>query len=311
MLTYTPLIQSLDVSFPLNVEVLRLDKIHESISGNKWFKLKYNLQKAQEQNVNTIVTFGGAYSNHIAATASACKLFNIKCFGIIRGEETVLNPTLIEAKENGMLLEFVSREKYSQKTEPSFKDYLQTKYGDHLLIPEGGNNREGAIGCQEIIEQKWDYDYILCACGTATTFSGIVSTIKSTTTVIGISVLKGENNLPFEASNILNQIAPQTHYIINGNDEIEKDTISEHCITSNFSFNGYANYYQPLIDFKSKFEMQYDFPLDYIYTNKLFYATFDLIANQKFKKNSKILVIHSGGLQGNNGFEKRYNIKRI
>ncbi|MDX2174487.1 MAG: pyridoxal-phosphate dependent enzyme [Bacteroidota bacterium] len=306
MLTYTPLIQSLVVSFPLKADVLRLDKLHESISGNKWFKLKYNLQKAQKQNVNTIITFGGAYSNHIAATASACKLFNLNSVGIIRGEETVLNPTLIEAKENGMQLEFVSREQYSKRNEQDFKDYLQTKYGNHLLIPEGGNNKEGAIGCQEIIEQKWDYDYILCACGTATTFSGIVSNIKSKTTVIGISVLKGENNLPFDSSIMTNEISPQKKYTIMGNDEIEKDIISEHCITSNYSFNGYANYYQPLIDFKSKFEMQYDIPLDYIYTTKLFYGVFDLMAKQKFKKDSKILVIHSGGLQGNKGFEQRF-----
>lgn len=306
MLTYTPFIQSLEVSFPFKVDVLRLDKIHEKISGNKWFKLKYNLQKAQEQTINTLITFGGAYSNHIAATASACQLFNIKSVGIIRGQETVLNDTLIEAKQNGMLLEFVSREVYSQKTEQPFKDYLQTKYGNHLLIPEGGNNKEGAIGCQEIIEQKWDYDYILCACGTATTFAGIVSTVKSKTIVIGISVLKGENNLPFDASIMTNEISPQKKYMIKGNNEIEKDIISEHFITSNFSFKGYANYYQPLIEFKSKFEMQYDIPLDYVYTNKLFYAVFDLMAKQKFKKDSKILVIHSGGLQGNKGFEQRF-----
>jgi len=306
MLTYTPFIQPLQVNFPCQLDVLRLDKIHENISGNKWFKLKYNLQKAQEKNVNTIITFGGAYSNHIAATASACKLFNIKSVGIIRGEENVLNPTLIEAKENGMLLEFVSREVYSQKTEQSFKDYLQTKYGNHLLIPEGGNNCEGILGCREIIKSEWDYDYILCACGTATTFAGIVSTIRSKTTVIGISVLKGENKLPNDVKKILLEMYPQKKYSINGNEELENEIISQNCILSNYSFNGYANYYQPLVDFKNDFESKHSIPLDYVYTNKIFFAAFDLIAKQKFRENSKILIIHSGGLQGNKGFEQRF-----
>jgi 1-aminocyclopropane-1-carboxylate deaminase len=306
MLTYTPFIQPLEVNFPYQLDILRLDKIHESISGNKWFKLKYNLQKAQEQHIVTIITFGGSYSNHIAATASACKLFNIKSVGIIRGEENVLNSTLIEAKENGMLLEFVSRERYSQKTEQSFKDYLQNKYGNHLLIPEGGNNCEGVLGCQEIIKSEWDYDYILCACGTATTFAGIVSTIRSKTTVIGISVLKGENKLPNDVKKILLEMYPQKKYSINGNEELENEIISQNCILSNYSFNGYANYYQPLIDFKNDFECKHSIPLDYVYTNKIFFAAFDLIAKQKFRENSKILIIHSGGLQGNKGFEQRF-----
>lgn len=306
MLTYTPFIQSLELSFPLKVDVLRLDKIHENISGNKWFKLKYNLQKAQKQNVDTIITFGGAYSNHIAATASACKLFNLKSVGIIRCEEHVLNPTLIEAKENGMFLEFVSREVYSKKTKQSFKDYLHTKYGNHLLIPEGGNNSEGVLGCKEIIKPEWEYDYILCACGTATTFAGIVSAIERAAKVIGISVLKGENKLSISVMNILNEMYPQKNDVINGDEEFEKEIISQNCILSNYSFNGYAHYYQPLIDFKIDFENKHNIPLDYVYTNKLFYAVFDLMEKQKFSENSKILIIHSGGLQGNKGFEQRF-----
>jgi len=306
MLVYNPIIQAIDVPFNYKVDVLRLDKLHEKISGNKWFKLKYNLQKAQEQNIDTIITFGGAYSNHIAAAASACKLFNFKSIGIIRGDESVINPTLIKAKENGMQLEFVTRELYSKKNESEFKNYLQTKFGNHYLIPEGGNNSEGILGCNEIINPEWNYDYIMCACGTATTYTGIVSNINTDTKVIGISVLKGENKLPGEVEKILNGIYPKKNYNIKGNDELDNEFISRNCIISNYSFNGYANYYKPLIDFKMEFEKKYSIPLDYVYTNKLFFAAFDLMMKQKFKENAKILLIHSGGLQGNKGFEQRF-----
>ncbi len=327
MLVYNPIIQKLNTPFDYELDVLRLDMLHESISGNKWFKLKYNLQKAQQQNINTIVTFGGAYSNHIAAAANACKFFKLKSVGIIRGEEITLNPTLIQAKENGMILEFVSRETYSKKNDKEFKNYLQTKYGNHYLIPEGGNNLEGVLGCTEIIKSEWDYDYVLCACGTATTYAGIVSTINSNSKVLGISVLKGENKLPNDVELILKklthhvdegsdlspsndcfvtEIAHRTDVKINGNEEFETEIISENCITSNYSFNGYANYYQPLIDFKNNFETQYNIPLDYVYTNKLFFAAFNLMLKQKLKKNANVLVIHSGGLQGNRGFEERF-----
>ncbi len=307
MLPYTPIIQTIEVPFNCQVDVLRLDKLHETISGNKWFKLKYNLQKAKNQNLKTVITLGGAYSNHIAATASACKLFGFNCIGIIRGEKNeLLNSTLLKAKEEGMQLEFVSRQIYDTKIQEEFKNYLQTKYGNHYLIPEGGNNLEGALGCIEIIKPQWNYDYIFCACGTATTYAGLVGSVNNSTKVIGISVLKGENKLPYEAIKQLKEICPSNNYDINGNEEMDNDIIKTNCILSNYSFNGYANYYQPLIDFKIKFETKNNFALDYVYTNKLFFAAFDLITKQKIKKNAKILLLHSGGLQGNKGFEERF-----
>ncbi len=309
MLAYQPLIQTIHTSFNYQVDVLRLDKLHQSITGNKWFKLKYNLQNAIDNNLQTVITFGGAYSNHIAATASACKLFGLKCIGIIRGDESeLLNTTLQKAKENGMLLEFISRNTYLKKNEQAFNNYLQNKYGQHYLIPEGGNNLEGALGCQEIIKPEWNYDYILCACGTATTFTGIIASAKNTV-IVGISVLKGENKLPFEVKKLLNKLNLKTNFIINGNEELYKSELNNNCILSDYSFNGYANYYKPLIDFKNQFETKYKIPLDYIYTNKLFFASFDLIQKEKFKKKSKILIIHSGGLQGNIGFEERFRNK--
>ena len=208
-------------------------------------------------------------------------------------------------KINGMLLEFVSREFYSKKTEQIFKDYLQNKYGNHYLIPEGGNNLEGILGCTEIVQPQWDYDYILCTCGTATTYAGIISSVKNNI-VVGISVLKGENKLPNDVSKILKEISPKVNFIINGDEELRNEMISSNCILSNYSFNGYANFYKTLIDFKIDFENKYTILLDYVYTNKLFFAAFDLMTKHKFKKNAKILILHSGGLQGNKGFEQRF-----
>lgn len=321
MLHYSPIIQSLQLNLNYQVDVLRLDLLHQEISGNKWFKLKHNLLKAVVENHNLIITFGGAFSNHIAATAAACKLFNIKCVGIIRGEEQN-NPTLEQAKQNGMQLHFVSREFYSQKNEIAFKNYLTEKFGAHYLIPEGGNNVEGVLGCMEIAatnftndtnyvgENSWQtYDYIFCACGTGTTFAGILASAKPNQTVIGISVLKGEHKLPQETENLLQEIFPERNLKVFGNEAVEKNNIENHCIINQYAFSGYAKFDKALIDFKNEFEREQKIPLDYVYTNKLFFAAFDLMKQNKLKANSKILIVHSGGLQGNKGFEERYHLK--
>jgi 1-aminocyclopropane-1-carboxylate deaminase len=310
MLSYTPIIDTLIANSNYLVDVLRLDLIHPHISGNKWFKLKYNLKKAITQNHKTIITFGGAYSNHIAATAAACKLFNLNSIAVIRSEEPQeLNYTLAEAQKNGMQFYFVSREMYAQKSELNFKKQLIEKFGNHYLIPEGGTNYEGVIGCKEIILPHWDYDYILCACGTATTFAGLISSAHSKQIIIGISVLKGDINLASDVKLLLE--SEKINLTINGNEELEKLIINSNCIVNSYCFNGYAKFNKILVDFKIDFEKKYKLPLDYIYTNKLVYAAFDLIAKKKFKANSKILIIHSGGLQGNKGFEERYHLSPI
>lgn len=313
MITYDPIIQKLNsglfTEHNLVVEVLRLDLIHPEISGNKWFKLKRNLQKAKVENFKTIITFGGAFSNHIAATAAACKLEGFHSVGIIRGERTEnLNPTLLKAKENGMLLHFVNRETYSLKTDEQFKNELTKIFGDHYLIPEGGNNEEGVLGCTEILKPEWDHDIIFCACGTAATYAGILASSRSDQFVVGISVLKGENTLVKDALDQLHSVFPTQKFTIHGNEVLEKKVISESCITNNYCFNGYAKMNKELISFKNKFETDFSIPLDYIYTNKLFYAVFDLIQQNKIQPSSKILIIHCGGLQGNKGFEERYQL---
>lgn len=289
--------------------MLRLDLIDPEISGNKWFKLQHNLNKAIAGNFDTIITFGGAFSNHIAATAAACKRYQLKAIAIIRGEEQLpLNTTLAKARENGMQLHFVSRQLYSQKTSEAFNAYLLNNFGRHYLIPEGGNNAAGIIGCKDIVKQQWDYDYILCACGTGTTFAGLVAAAKPGQTVIGISVLKGENKLPQETADMLRVagITIDLQQSISGNEALEQPFINRHCIINTYCFSGYAKCDKQLLDFKNNFEAAHNLPLDHVYTAKLFYAVTDLLKQQKLKPGSGILVVHSGGLQGNKGFEERY-----
>lgn len=312
MLHYTPVIQSLFADSDYQVDVLRLDLIDESISGNKWFKLKRNIESAQKQSQQQLLTFGGAYSNHIAATASACKRFGLKGIGVIRGERPqTLNATLFKAEEEGMRLHFVSRETYSQKESASFLQSLESEFGKFYLIPEGGNNDAGILGCTEILNKEWNYDYILCACGTGATYCGVLAKAKENQIVIGISVLKGENRMPAEVNRTFETIFSEQNKQVVGNEELEKEVILQNCITNLYAFKGYASYDEQLIAFKKEFEHTFKLNLDYIYTSKLTYALFDLMKHKKFRKDSKILFIHSGGLQGNKGFESRYQLNEI
>ena len=251
MISYEPIIQNLILESSHQVDILRLDLIDQEISGNKWFKLKRNLEKAKAENYVTVITFGGAFSNHIAATAAACKKYNLKCIGVIRGEEgDALNPTLLKAKENGMTLHFLNRELYSQKNEDSFHVYLENNFGKHYLIPEGGNNKEGVLGCTEIMKPEWEYDYIFCACGTATTYAGLLANKADAQRVIGISVLKGENKLPAEAEKYLEILLPDKKRRIAGNEALEKEFLEEDCIINNYAFKGYAKLDATVVDFK-------------------------------------------------------------
>lgn len=282
MLNYNPIIQKINSDLfsekKVDVSVLRLDLIHPQISGNKWFKLKYNLEEAKRLGYDTILTFGGAFSNHIHATAVACKQAGMKCIGVIRGDESSKdNFTLLDAAANGMQIEFVSREDYTKKTQADFIEILKNKFGSFYLIPEGGDNGFGAKGCEEILPEENDFNLVLCACGTGTTFTGIKKSLKRNQNIIGISVLKGQGEMT------------------KSNPEIRTD----------YHFGGYAKHTQELLSFKNDFEEQTKIPLDYVYTAKLFYAAYDLIKTNQIS-DKKILIIHSGGLQGNRGYEDRY-----
>lgn len=281
MLYDTPIITPLTYE-GYSLSMLRLDLIDPEISGNKWFKLKLNLAKARELGKNRILTFGGAFSNHIAATAAACHRLGFQSTGIIRGEESAQsNATLSRAKELGMQLSFVSREEYRQKEEKQYLQSLEQRFPDAYIIPEGGDNALGQQGCEEILgNSAHSFERIFCAYGTGTTFKGLAKSLQAHQTLHGINVLKYDATSDLPQSSIINT----------------------------YHFGGYARHTQELLDFKTWFEHTF-IGLDYVYTAKVCYAVFDLIKQGKISKEENILIIHSGGLQGNAGYEARYNLK--
>ena len=259
--------------------VLRLDKIHPLVSGNKWFKLRYYLQEAKEQQKKIIVTFGGAWSNHILATAAACKINQLDCIGIIRGEEAAtLSPTLIQAKELGMQLIFISREDYAKKKIPE-----EINQEEHYFINEGGYGILGVDGAATILGycEKENYTHICCAVGTGTMMAGIIKSTSPQQQIIGISVLK--NNMKLETSVQLLLNPEATNFTI----------------IHDYHFGGYAKHKPVLIDFINTFYQLTKIPADFVYTGKLFYAITNLINTDFFRPGSRLLLVHSGGLQGN------------
>lgn len=270
--------------------IYRLDLNHPHISGNKLYKLKYNLEDVKNKKKKTLLTFGGAFSNHIAATAAAGKEQGFNTTGIIRGEKPVeLNSTLKFAKEYGMELHFISRSLYQNKEE--LNKYVSEKFSEenYYLIPEGGSNELGINGCKEITSNiPIDFDIVCCPCGTGATISGIILSLKEHQSAIGFQILKGEKYIHSEVSNWLKHFKSD-----NTNWEINEE----------FHFGGYAKLKPPLLNFMLDFEKGNSIPLDYIYTGKMMYGIMELIKKGKFKKGTKIVAIHTGGLQGNKGFE--------
>ena len=264
----------------VQLDVLRLDKIHPVISGNKWFKLKYHLDNFNAGNYNGIITFGGAWSNHIVATACACYLQKIKCTGIIRGERPEqLSATLLEAANYEMDLKFISRDRYAQKNSNEFLESIKKEFPGHYIIPEGGAGKEGEKGAGEIIQYAdgKNYTHIACAIGTGTMFNGIKQAASSNQKILGIVVLKGW--------------------------KVENETNNTEMFL-NYHFGGYAKYNLALINFMNEFFRLTNIPTDFVYTGKLAFALFDLIKKDHFPPGSKILMIHSGGLQGNDSLQK-------
>lgn len=261
------------------LSVLRLDEVHPVISGNKWFKLKYYLQEAKQKGFNTIGTFGGAWSNHIVATAYACKLNGLKCIGIIRGEKPLhYSATLLNAAKYKMQLHFVSRSEYKNPSE------IQKQFQNIYWINEGGYGIKGAEGASEILATIPGnlYSHIVCAVGSGTMMAGLVKAATSQT-VIGISVLKGNTALNEKVCSLLT----------------EKEQIKTFSINSDFHFGGYAKYNQQLLAFMRTVWYEHKLPTDIVYTSKTFFAVRELIANDTIKSGSNVLMIHSGGLQGN------------
>ena len=276
-----------------NVTLLiqREDLIHPEISGNKWRKLKYNINEYFDKKCECIVTFGGAFSNHIAATAAAGAMLGIPTYGIIRGEK-VENSTLTRAKENGMGFCFVSRDEYKLKEEGESAKIFIKSLSKPYVIPEGGANVEGLLGCSEILNESIDFDSVFLACGTGNTSSGVISSLKPSQKAIGVSVLKGGGFLNDEIAENL-QLLNSKNY----NWEVELD----------FHFGGYAKYKPELLEFIQWFWKVHRIQLDPVYTGKAMFALFEWAKSGRLQ-NQKVLFIHTGGLQGITGFEKRYRI---
>ena len=266
----------------ITLVIKREDLLHPFVSGNKFRKLKYNILKAKELNYEKLITFGGAFSNHIAAVAFACKEAGIESVGIIRGDELVdkiqYNPTLLFAQNCGMKFEFVSRAMYQNKMSESFISELNTKYGNHYLLPEGGTNELAILGCEEILTSKDShFDYICCAVGTGGTISGIINSANPNQKIFGFPALKGD----FLKDEI-------RKFAKNNNWELITD----------YHFGGYGKVTTELISFINQFYIDTKIPLDPIYTGKMVFGIMNLISNNYFPIGSKILMIHTGGLQG-------------
>jgi 1-aminocyclopropane-1-carboxylate deaminase/D-cysteine desulfhydrase-like pyridoxal-dependent ACC family enzyme len=279
----------------LQVGMLRLDKIHTTVSGNKFFKLKYNLEEAQKQGKPVILTFGGAFSNHIHACASAGKELGLKSIGVIRGEEMDKNnPTLAHAKAQGMELYFVSREEYRHKNTEEFTIKLKDIFGDFYLIPEGGTNSLAIKGTSEILtNQHREFSHYCTSIGTGGTFAGLALSLEPQQTLIGFSSLKGD----------FIRGAIQQLLLRNSLKTLGKLEINTNC-----HFGGYAKWTVELVEFILWFWKEFGIPLDPIYTGKMVAGFFDLVQKNHFPQGSKILLIHTGGLQGNVGFQHRTGI---
>ena len=269
--------------------------IHPTVSGNKFRKLKYNLEKVQLENYKGILTFGGAFSNHIAATASAGQELNIPTVGIIRGEELVTqiesNPTLRYAKSCGMHLEFVSRSSYNKKTDPAYLLQLLETFKDYYILPEGGTNALAIKGCEEILTSKdQSFDIICCAVGTGGTIAGVINGSLLTQKIIGFPALKGE----FLKEDIC-KFATQSNWELWGD----------------YHFGGYAKVNSKLIKFMNEFKLTYNIPLDPVYTAKMMYGIFEGIRSGEIPQTAKVLAIHTGGLQGIGGMNLRLKERKL
>ncbi|MBQ0769095.1 MAG: 1-aminocyclopropane-1-carboxylate deaminase/D-cysteine desulfhydrase, partial [Bizionia sp.] len=266
----------------VEVYLKREDAIHSVISGNKYRKLKYNVAYAKEHNYETLLTFGGAFSNHIIATAAAGKASGLKTIGIIRGEElakkTVHNETLEYAKRCGMHLKFVNREQFRNKSNPEFLNALKDELGAFYAIPEGGTNALAVKGCEEILtEADKNFDVVCVSVGTGGTISGLINSSSPNQKILGFSALKGS----FLQEDI-SKFADRKNWELN----------------TDYHFGGYAKIKPELITFINQFKAQNSIALDPIYTGKMLFGILDLIKKGYFPKGTKILAIHTGGLQG-------------
>ncbi len=293
--TYTP-----KDSKPITLWIKRDDLLHPHISGNKYRKLKYNLEAAKEQNHNTILTFGGAFSNHIAASAAAGKELGFRTIGIIRGNELggdiektlKKNPTLNFANKQGMQFKFIDRSSYRLKHTQKFIEALKNEFGSFYLVPEGGTNDLAVKGCEEILgDNESNFDYICSAIGTGGTISGIINSLKLHQKVLGFPALKGDF--------LSDEIKKYVHSTDNWQ------------LLNDYHFGGFAKINPELVHFINDFSLQTGIQLDPIYTGKMLFGIIDLAKKGYFEDKVKILAIHTGGLQGISGMNQRLKNKNL
>lgn len=269
----------------VRLTVLRLDAIDPVASGNKLFKLHFFLQNAYRQASAGIVTFGGAFSNHLLATAYTCKKAGLKSVGIIRGERPpVLSHTLTACLFYGMELKFISRSEYDKKDQPGFLNDVNADYNNYIVIPEGGYHPLGALGASLISDMiGQDASHICCAVGTGTTLAGLLPKLKEQQQLLGIPVLKNMHDLGQRIEFLTSQpFDPGRMKIIN-----------------NYHFGGYAKKTPELVNFINLLYKKHGLPTDFVYTGKMMFGIIDYISKDLFPKGSNIVCIHTGGLQGN------------
>jgi len=273
----------------ISLSIKRLDLIHPQIQGNKWFKLKYHLEEAKKQGKKTILTLGGAYSNHLYATAAARQVFGFQVIMIVRGEPTLpLNPILEFAKDMDCEIVYWNREKYRRfREENSLLD--KEVYGDFYFIPEGGADALGVKGCADILTETDEYDYVLGACGTGTMLAGLSISAKPNSKILGFSALKKGVFLEQEVQKLIEKYdnleqkeKPQNKYSFQ--------------IITEYDFGGYAKKTAELDSFIADFYVKTQIPLEPIYTGKMLFGVLDLIEKDFFPRNSRLLAIHSGGI---------------
>lgn len=269
----------------IRADILRLDLIHPVISGNKWFKLKYHLKAAMDAGYKGLLTFGGAWSNHLVATAGAAAAASLTAVGVVRGEiPAVLSPALQDAADSGMQLVFVSRNEYAD--EATLRRSMQERFPQHYLVPQGGQSGAGVQGAGEIlslVQEPQQYTHIACAAGTGTMMAGLAVASNPQQQVLGISSLKLGNTEYNSLETMLQAWAPYPNYRL----------------FYQFHFGGYARKTTLLTDFMNRVWQQTGIPTDIVYTSKLLYGISALAIENFFPTQSRLLLIHSGGLQGN------------
>jgi 1-aminocyclopropane-1-carboxylate deaminase len=301
MTIHSPILQSVELLPGTNVWIKRLDVVHPEFGGNKWYKLKYNIEQLNTTTHRTMLTFGGAWSNHIAATAAAGRHFGFHTIGVIRGEEpAVWSATLLKAKEDGMALFFVSREMYAMKESEDMKMWLLEQFGSFLLVPEGGSNFLGINGCMEILDENdQQFDTVVTACGTGATMAGMMLAAGANTQFWGVPVMKQGNFIREEIRKHL------TYFLMDA--QAASDFVDRLHLLTDYHFGGYGRWNDELLHFITSFTDRTNIRLDQVYTGKALYALREAFNRGIISKDTKVLFVHTGGLQGTASLDGKNN----